>query len=496
MKTKNIAIYTFVAFIAFGLPACKDFVDLKPISSATTANAYNTAPDAEAALTGVYDSFASEYYIWDNVIFSDVVSDNYYAGGDDQNIIAVDKLNIVPTNGRLFNIWSQLYNAIAKANLVLQKVPEIKDVNLDKNNRRSQLIGEAFFLRAYHYYQLVNLFGGVPLITAPVASTQTEDTNMPRATEEEVYAQIIKDLELAVTNLPDTYIGDASITKARATKGAANALLAKVYAQKPTKEYNKVLQYANAVIASPAGYQLLNNYDFLFDGAHYNNAESILEIQFSGTPEGNFGPSLLLPPSKVGHTWRKFVVPSKNLIAAFDTEGDVVRKNSSFLFENAPWVDEYWGNNLNSSIPFAFKWRSAPSWDGSTNRQYLLRLADIILLKAEAMNELDQSPALVKVELDKIRTRVNLAGTTALNKGQLRTAILNERRLEFAQEAQRWNDLKRYGVAVEVMNALNEIDLRTSTKTNYSAVPTDLLFPIPQQELNRNSKLTQNPGYN
>jgi starch-binding outer membrane protein, SusD/RagB family len=349
-------------------------------------------------------------------------------------------------------------------------------------------------MRAYHYYQLVSLFGGVPLVTSPVSSTEPSATNLPRATEEEVFSQIITDLEFAVANLPDTYTGNASISKARATKGAANALLAKAYAQKPAKDYSKVLQYADAVIASPAGYQLLTNFDHLWDGAHYNNAESIMEVQFVGGPEANWGPQLLLPPSLSGDSWRKFVTPSKDLVKAFDAENDLVRKNASVFFENAPWSDEYWSLAVGGSVPFAYKWRSASGW-ASTNRQYLLRLADIILLKAEALNELNR-PADARIELNKIRTRVGLPAATATTQDALRAAILKERRLELAQEAQRWNDLKRSGMAVQVMNNLNETDLRTSSKTNYNAQATDLLLPIPQQELNRNSKLTQNPGYN
>lgn len=494
MKTKNIALYTLAVSLSLSMPACKDFVELEPISSATTANAYNTAADAEAALIGAYDSFSQEYYVWDNIIFSDVISDNYYAGGDNQEIFAVDKLDLTPTNSRLNSNWGQLYSAIAKTNLVLQKVPEIKDVNLDKNSRRAQILGEASFLRAYHYYQLVSLFGGVPLVTAPVASTEPQATNLPRATEEEVFTQIITDLQFAVANLPDTYPGVGSISKARATKGAANALLAKAYAQKPAKDYNKVLEYANAVIASPAGYQLLTSFDHLWDGNHYNNAESIMEVQYVGGTEANWGPQLLLPPSLSGDSWRKFVTPSKDLVRAFDSENDLVRKNASILFENAPWSDEYWSLAVGGSVPFAYKWRSASGW-ASTNRQYLLRLADIILLKAEALNELNR-PAEAKPELDRIRTRASLLPSTATTQVALRAAILNERRLELAQEAQRWNDLKRSGTAVQVMNNLNELDLRTGSKTNYSAQPTDLLLPIPQQELNRNTKLTQNPGYN
>ncbi|HEX5170826.1 MAG TPA: RagB/SusD family nutrient uptake outer membrane protein [Cyclobacteriaceae bacterium] len=480
--------------LAMVLSSCDDYLDLKPISDATSANAYNTAKDAEAALTGIYDSFQQEYYIWDNVIFSDVIADNYYAGGDNAEIFAVEDLNISPTNSRLFNNWSQIYNAISKANTVLQKVPQIADPQIDIDNRRQQILGEAAFLRAYHYFQLVTLWGGVPLILEPVTSTIPAETEKPRNTEAEVYAQIIADLEFALDNrLPDTY-GDASIDKARATRGAANALMAKAYAQKSDRDYNKVLEYCDAVINSPAGYSLLSDFNQLFDGNNYNNDESILEVQFVGGTEANWGPQLLLPPSLTGDTWRKFVTPAHDLIDAFDAEGDIIRKNSSVLFENAPWADEFWSVTVNGSVPFAYKWKSANGW-ASTNRQYIFRLADITLLKAEALNELGQTE-LARAEINTVRDRVNLDPTPATNQTEMRLAILNERRLELAQEAQRWNDLKRSNLAVSVMNSLVEIDLRTNEPKDYVMTAEKQLLPIPQSERNRNSSLGQNPGYN
>ena len=491
MKTK---IYVIVLCLAVILPSCDDYVDLKPLSVTTLDNAYNTASDAEAALVGAYDSFAQEYYIWDNILFNDVMSDNHYAGGDNPEIYSIEDLTITPTNSRLWNNWTQIYNAIAKANVVLQKVPAITDPQLDNSGRRNQILGEASFLRAYHYYQLVKMWGGVPLITTPVSSTDPSETQKPRATEDEVYAQIIADLVFAVENLPDFYSDDASVNKARATKGAANALLAKVYAQKPAPDYAKVLEHSNAVINSSAGYSLLPEFGQLFDGNHYNNAESIMEVQFVGGTEANWGPQLLLPPSLSGDTWRKFVTPSQDLVKAFDDEGDVVRKNSTVLFETAPWSDEFWSVAVGGNVPFAYKWKSANGW-ASTNRQYLLRLGDIILLKAEALNELNQlEPA--RAEVDKIRDRAGLAPTTATNKAEMKLAIEKERRLELAQEAQRWDDLRRYGRAVEVMNNLNEIDLRTNTVKNYNMTPEKLLLPIPQSERNRNPQLGQNTGYN
>jgi starch-binding outer membrane protein, SusD/RagB family len=493
MKLK-ITNYFTATFLLVAFVSCEDFLDKVPISEATTSNAYKTASDAEAALAGAYDTFQQEYYIWDNIIFNDVITDNYYAGGDNAEIFSVEDLTFSPTNGRLFNNWSQLYNGIAKANVVLDKVPAIADPKLEIGNRRNQILGEATFLRAYHYFQLVALWGGVPLITKPVASTDPSETQKPRSTVAEVYVQIVSDLEFAAANLPDTYGEIASVNKARATKGAAHALLAKVYAQKPDRDYGKVLEYCNAVVNSPAAYALLTNYAELFDGAHYNNTESIIEVQFVGTTEANWGPQLLLPPSITSDTWRKFITPSHDLVNAFDEQGDVIRKNASILFENAPWSDEFWSLTVNGSVPFAFKWK-ASSGGASTNRQYILRLADIVLLKAEALNSLDQLE-LARVEIDRIRNRAGLTPTPATTKAAMQLAIEKERRLELCQEAQRWNDLKRYGRAVEVMNSLQELDLRTGNNKVYNMTIEKQLLPIPQSERDRNLKLDQNNGYN
>ncbi len=473
--------------------SCENYLDLSPISEETSDNAYNSASQIEAALTGAYESFqSSDYYVWDNVLFQDVRSDNYYAGGDNPEIFSMDFLTISPTNSKVFGSWSNLYNAIAKANTVIEKVEKVEDVNLS-DERRAQISGEAYFLRAYHYYNLVKNWGGVPLVLEAVKSANPEDVRVPRATEEEVYEQIIKDLELAASLLPDTYGNEASINKARATAGAANALAAKASLQKPTPDYVKALAFISEVEKSKANYTLIK-FEELFDGNHYNNAESILEIQYLGGDEGNWGPQLLLPPSISGDTWRKFVTPSHDLVNAYDAAGDVIRKNATILFEKVQWIDEYWGNKTDFSIPFGFKWKSASGW-ASSNRQYLLRYGDIVLLKAEALNESGQLE-LAASEVNKIRKRVSLPDLTAAQKASkdvLRKTILNERRLELAQEAQRWDDLVRYKEVVSTMNDLVEIDLRTNTPVTYNMTNAKILLPIPQQELDRNPSLVPNP---
>ncbi|GGZ87879.1 RagB/SusD family nutrient uptake outer membrane protein [Algibacter mikhailovii] len=473
----------------FMLVSCEDSLDLTPISEETSANAYNTTSQIEAALTGAYESFqSSEYYVWDNILFQDVRSDNAYAGGDNPEIFTIDFLNITPTHSRLFKHWSNIYNAISKANLVIERTPEVEDPTLTEE-RRNQIIGEALFLRSFHYFTLVKMWGSVPLITESIQSTDPESVQIPRSTAIEIYNQITSDLELAASLLPDTYGNDASINKARATSGAAHALAAKAFAQQPTPDYNKVLEHIAKVESSTANYQLIP-FGELFDGNHYNNAESIIEVQYLGGNEGNFGPQLLLPPSISGDSWRKFVTPSQNLLSAFDAEGDVVRKTASIIFEEVQWVDEYWGNTAGSSIPFSYKWKNADGW-ASSNRQYLLRLGDIVLLKAEALNEIGQLDAAV-IEVDKIRNRAGLLGLESdrkSSKDALRQAILDERRLELFQEGQRWDDLVRFNQVVSTMNNLVEIDLRTGNPVNYNMTEEKIFLPLPQQELDRNPAL-------
>lgn len=492
------------------LVSCKKFLDIKPDTSLTTGNAYNSAQDIENAITGAYRAFYHEYYIWDNVLLSDVRSDNAYAGGGgDQPILAYDELNISTGNNRMLADWSQLYIGIGRCNAILNKIDAISDPFLDKNNRRTQIKGEAAFLRAFHYYQLVKQWGGVPLELNSNSSDPAK-TNLPRATEKEVYDQIVKDLELAVTNLPDAYNGPSgsvtdnipSVNKVRATKGAANALLAKVWAQRSDRDYNKVLQYCNAVIGSPAGYSLLTNYDHLFDGDHYSNSESILEVAFIGGnwDVSNWGVQLYLAPED---GWQKYCVPSKNLVNAYDAEGDNVRKNANITyFKDVPWADENWNPCQDNAVavPFNFKQRHPDGWN-SGDRYYLLRLADIILLKAEAQNETGNFVQ-AATTLNIVRNRVGLAPVTGTSQTQMKTKILNERRLELAFEAQRWDDLLRSGQAVNIMNNLGEVKYTCAGGTpsapvaiSYNCNQNKLLLPIPQGERDANPNLTQNPGY-
>jgi hypothetical protein len=476
----------FILIIAGSLfQSCSDFLDLDPISSSTTGNSYNSPADIEAALVAAYSSLHNEFYTWDNVLLGDARSDNCYAGPpDDVDIFAYDMLTVGANNSRMFNNWRDFYLGISRANIVLLKIEEIGEL---ENERKNQIIGEAKFLRAFYYFDLVKQYGGVPLMRS-TGSADPDEIQIPRNSVQEVYDFIIEDLEDAITRLPISFDDN----EGRATKGAANALLAKVWAQSPTRDYERTIQYCDAVING--GYSLVNDFESLFDGSNYNNSESIFEAQYlGGTPQGNWGPQLFLPPSISGDNWRKYATPSINIIDAFNAENDIVRLEACVVWEKPGWVDEYWSPTINlNDVPFVYKQKNANGWN-SNDQVYFLRLADIILLKAEAMANLGQGDK-GRSLLNMIRNRAGL-GDSPASDSELAGAILKERRLELAFESHRWDDLVRNGTIVETMSNLQELNNITGEYVDYNMNENKILLPIPLQEIDRNPELKQNPGY-
>ncbi|WP_219224207.1 RagB/SusD family nutrient uptake outer membrane protein [Pedobacter antarcticus] len=467
-------IYTLIAAGAFVLSVqsgCKkDFLDKNPFNQVTGDKAFVDAAGAEKLLRGVYDGMYNDYHIWDFMTNGDVISDNAYAGGDNQANIQLDLFTANSTNGNVGRDWGSLYSDIKNCNEVLENVPNIQDPALDANGRRNQILGEARGIRAYMYFNLVRLFGPAPLILK--TPSNSAEMQAPRATVDDIYKQIISDLEFALANASAT-----APNKGIFTKNVANALLAKVYATMETKDWAKVNQYADATIAG--GYSLFPSFDGLFLEANKNNSESIWEMQYDGFggQHGNWMPGVI-----TGTGWKRFNTPSNDLVRAYDNEKDEIRKKSSLVFRNVAtegWSDDYW---TKANYPFINKYRA----DDKSN-SYMIRLADILLLKAEAVNELSGGGwAQAKTLVDQIRKRVNLAGTSAGNQTEMRLAIEKERRLELAFEGHRWFDLLRTGRAIEVMNAQTD---GAGKNLNYNVTAAKLLFPTPQTEIDRNPNL-------
>ena len=293
-----------------------------------------------------------------------------------------------------------------------------------------------------------------------------------------MFKQIVTDLETAAT-----FVKVTAANKGIVTKGAVNAMLAKVHATVSPADWTKVNKYCDDVIAG--GYSLLPDFNSLWNNTAENTAESIFEINYEGgVSDGNWGVKIFR-----GLDWKKFNLPSNDLILTYDAEGDMIRKNASitFLDVSGKWSDIHYPQ---TKYPFINKYRKFE--EGSAQNYIFIRLADILLLKAEAQNELGNLDEAKKL-VNQIRKRVKLADTAAASKMQMKKAILHERRLELAFEGIRWFDLKRTGTAIEVMN-------KTKLNANgdlvgYNLTTNKLLWPIPQSELDKNIKLTQNSGY-
>jgi starch-binding outer membrane protein, SusD/RagB family len=468
------------------LLGCDDFLDRDPLSKLTNedlgndgkSTGFTTASQAEAILAGCYGDFRNEYFQLDYYVNGDAQADNAYAGADNPNNFQIDEYAIESVNNNVLRDWRYLYSTIAKANTVLDHIDSVTDAALTET-RRAEIKGEAAFVRAYMYFELVRQYGDIPLLVHEITEWDVDDESkiyLSRTPQAEIYQQIIKDLELAVANTRAT-----TANKNVATKSTAHFLLAKVYATVEPHDWAKVNEHADAVLA--AGYELLPEFDQLWDGTHENSSEAIFEITYDGwdAGTGNWGAGMFY-----GIDWKKFNTPTNDLVAAFDAEGDEIRKNASIRFADVTgkWSDRYWPL---TNFPYSYKYRNT----NGTQNYILFRLADIMLLKAEALTDAGDLEGAADL-VNEIRARVDLDAITPTTDANMVQAIAKERRLELVFEGQRWYDLKRTGKAIEVMNALRD---GNGNSLGYQLTEDRLLWPIPQNERDKNEKLIQNDGY-
>jgi starch-binding outer membrane protein, SusD/RagB family len=332
---------------------------------------------------------------------------------------------------------------------------------------------------------MVRLFGRVPLMLAPLDQSNSENlirsVLIPQSSIDSVYLTILNDLWFARNTVGN--VSDKPNDKFTVSKGVVNALLAKVYASKSPANWDSVAYYCDRTIPD---YTMLSDYTFLWDNNHKNNSEAIWELNYvgygTGDQIGNW-----IPSQFIGSGWKKFETPTNDLVNAFRTEGDSVRLHASITFVNYGWSgDPYWHDPNN--FPVLTKYNDPNS---GVNDFYLLRLPDILLLRAEAyVAKGDVSNAATLV--DQVRARVGLSHTSAATASDMALAIEKERRLELAFEGHRWFDLLRTGRAEAVMNAQKD---GNGNSLNYNIRAYQLLFPVPQTELDLNSLLQQNQGY-
>jgi starch-binding outer membrane protein, SusD/RagB family len=426
------------------LAACDSPLDTDPTAAIDSETALTTARGIELGVNGAYRGLLSgNTYANQFMVYPDLYADNLDFTGTFQTDREVGQRSISTSNGAVLGIWQTQYNAINRTNNLLDAIPNVGELTAAQASRYR---GEALFIRALVYHDLVRLFGGVPLVLTPSRGAGPE-AEVSRASAADVWARVIADLEEAATLLPTTRV------TGRATRDAANALLARAYLE--TGAYAQARDKATAVIGTNS-YSLVPDFATLWTTK--NSAESIFELQFSINITNSL--AFWYFPASLGG--RLGFAPTADLYNAYDADDE--RRDASIGVAGT----QRYGRKYS---------RIATSDDNIP----LLRLAEMYLIRAEANARLGADPATVRADINMVRERAGVDPLDASvdTQQELLDAILHERRLELAFEGHRFYDLRRMGVAESVL----------------SLPAFRLLWPIPQADIDVNDSLTQNPEY-
>ncbi|WP_373520447.1 RagB/SusD family nutrient uptake outer membrane protein [Aquiflexum sp.] len=480
---KNIKIYISM-FLVFTMTSCMDeFIELKPISTVSTDALYKTDGDFQDAVTGIYSVFRTQYTsMW---LYGDMRGDDSYDELVKGTAAAMDLFTINNDDNTIRNTWRNYYMAINRANTVISKIEEV-DGSVVRNKDRH--MGEAKFLRALAYFDMVRIFGDVPMIIKPISIEESYELGREKVAT--IYQEvIIKDLLDAETKLAANYSGaDAG----RATSGAAKSLLGKVYLT--LKDFTKAEVKLKEVTSM--GYALLTEYDDLFDySKNEHHSEYIFDIEYidGGLGLGNNFTNLFFPKNppitnfyNINGGGDDANNPPRSLFALFppgDKRKDVTAADG--------WVDEDGNFNqlmpaANASSTFTKKYLipNIPLRNDGRANWKVIRYADVLLMLAEALNENGKTEEALGL-LNQVRDRAGLSGYSGISQNQTRENIYLERRLELSFEGHRWFDLVRTGRAL-------------STMEPYGMKPYMTVFPIPLSQIqlmNNPAIFPQNPGY-
>ncbi|MFB9056186.1 RagB/SusD family nutrient uptake outer membrane protein [Mariniflexile ostreae] len=505
---KYIKIVTLGILIIFNYTSCSsDFTEVDPIGKVNEADFLTTDAEAESVIFGIYDLMAWNYNRdWNSAFFIKVLpGDHANAGstvGDQPALQQIDDFQHVSDNTVITGVWEGFYKTIGLANVLIEKL-EVSELST-----KDKFIAEAKFLRAYSYFELVTLFGDVPLrITTPQSIGEFALARSPKS---KVYEQIEDDLGVAIDGLP---VRAAIAQPFRISKEAAKAVLGKVYLFQEKYDL-AALEFEN-VIASGA-FDLEPDFKNVWNASSENGIESLIELNYvstesydwgnfpwGGRPESNIHAQLMGPRGDgifdvaaigLANGWG-FNLPTSKIGNAFDSAGDVTRKNATLISEadliaaggavNPPdaGIHDYEGY-------VRLKYTTRPEdTAGPTNElNYginwrLLRYADVLLMAAEAYHKNNEDPKAL-IELNKVRNRANLSDVTATG-ASLFDAIVLERQLELAFEGQRFWDLVRWGLA-------------DTELSGFGYTSKNKVYPIPANEISRNTLINQadqNAGY-
>ncbi|TPG58978.1 RagB/SusD family nutrient uptake outer membrane protein [Hymenobacter nivis] len=537
MKTSHaVRLLAFAALVTL-TPGCQKFLDKEPLGATTQSNLFNDPVNAVQAVNAVYDvtswdqgpkfgvgDYVGQTYEW---MFGDVMSDDAEKGStpsDFSALIDLKNWTVNPSNVPVTTLWVHSFTGIARANTVINNI----DGGTIDAALKSRLKGEALFLRAYFYFNLVKTFGGMPLFEKAVLPTEV--TSVTRSSIAETYAFIEKDLKAAAALLPEKS-GYASADLGRATKGAANGYLARaIMYQLGTDNTNKhtwqeVYDLTSTVISSTQ-YSLLANYAAIHQTIGENSSESLFEVQFA-TNNDTYGPISVGTTNNVFQNNRKtfgygFNNPTQNLYNEF--EANDPRREVTFIKNNDIVLGVLNPIDLSENATGYLSRKVAiltpPAVQSGPQNIRKLRYADVLLMKAEAAAQTGKSAeavALVNQVRARARTSTRPPGATTVGTasnyapantptgtlpdlatgltGQpLLNAIWHERRVELAEESLRLWDLIRTGRYFGVLPSA------VAARAMTHSITTGVVNPIPLLPIDLNDaqiwKLPQNPGYN
>jgi len=484
-KIKNIKYCFYILIVTF--ISCDDDLDPRIFGEPTTESFYKNPEQAEQALIAAYSSMGELYgsNFWgtmgSDIIFGEIGTDDFIKGGrtasNNTPLFEKNQYTVSTSNPILAQIWGVSYKGVLFSNLVIENIP---DVVFEDENRKKEILAEAHFLRAFYYFDMVNSFGGVPIIDKPLG---VGEFNVPRATLEESYAFIENDLKIAIADLPSRFDRGADYV-GRADKGAALGMMMRVLLYQ--NKMGQIINYGDQLFA--LAHTLTPDYATIFTPDGEWNSGSLFEINFTTDASGGFGtgiPRRVNPNSNRGGGFVQATDDLRNEYEANDP-----RLDASLYFSDAPFGTDWYVRKY-AWEPFSLY--PKPAVGGNNNNEHnirIIRLADAYLMYAEAIHTTD--PATAVQFVNRVRTRARGANPTtvlpdlspSLNGQALLDAIYHERRVELAGEGYRFHDLVRTGRAEATLSPLGfKLDTHT-------------VIPLPVSQITlSDGVLLQNPNY-
>ncbi|WP_206680741.1 RagB/SusD family nutrient uptake outer membrane protein [Hymenobacter polaris] len=494
-RAQATALCTGLLLAATG---CKDFLVEDNRSTLTQTNYFTNATQAQSAVDGLYTRLRllndGPGYGESSWVALELMAEHATTLGQSFNNNQIINQSIDPANPYFSSVWNNAYNGIGAANLVLARVP---DVSMDDATKKA-LLGQAYFIRAFLYYHLVRLYGDVPLLTTPIDGS-SPDLYPSRAPQADVYNLIIADLQAAEqSGLP------AVDRTGRISQGAVKALLASVYlttAGYPLQikaNYQKAADKAAELIDANQ-YPLFTNYASLHNTTDKNQGELILQAQFLANVSNSAISALVIPYfvgiSKYNDEFGA-LIPTPGFYATHES-GDLRAQEQQFYFSKYPSIRDP-SKIVNFGSQALYKYFQVETALGSgvgDENWTLLRMPEVMLIYAEAINEVSGPNTKAYTQINAIRSRAKLPALSGLSQADFRTAVWKERYHELAYENKAYFDIQRTRQTYDVANNrfVNVVGFKAEVGPAFQEKY--LLWGIPSAEINNNKKLTQNPGW-